>query len=147
MSGILFFIFASCEPFTRACTRMHTVHTSLHVNTVCTCNFPTAMTVALPCHVYIQYSVFIPTWVTETLIGILFGGGGGGMGGGAKSLFPISSWREMLFFPLEISILIDPTQINVVSKSGKQKKKKNPLLWSFSYLFTFQLTFLLLPFY
>ena len=58
---------------------------------------------------------------------------------GAKSLFLIFSRREMLFFPLEISILVDPKQISAVSKKWKAKKKKKVLCF-FSHHFPLQLT-------
>ena len=43
---------------------------------------------------------------------------------GGKSLFPIFSWCEMFFFLVEISILVDPKQISVVSKKWQARKKK-----------------------
>ena len=61
---------------------------------------------------------------------------------GPKSLFPIFSLRREMLFPVEFSLLVDPKQISVVSKSKKycpcsanpctwQLHEKDTLIWKF----------------
>ena len=62
-----------------------------------------------------------------------------------KATFPyFFPWHEMLFFffKVEISILVDPKQISVVSKSDKQKKKKGGSSAHFRTFFPSNLHFL-----
>ena len=63
-------------------------------------------------------------------------------GGGAKSLFPIFSRRDFSFFPLEISILVDPESFSGFLKAKSKKKKKSPQF----FLVLFPLTFLISSF-
>ena len=54
-------------------------------------------------------------------------------GGGAKSFFLIFSRRDFRVFPVEISILVDPLKVSLVSWKWKVEKK---VLSFFSVLFT-----------